>query len=62
MAILSLGKLPDGFTVVNPNAHRLAGGTVILGDYFYNPEYKIVDEKIYSATGQLWPTGLIHTY
>jgi type II secretory pathway pseudopilin PulG len=44
--IIQLGKLP-------------AGGTPPLGvgpgSYFYDPAYKIVDEKIYSATGRRWP-------
>jgi len=45
--IIQLGKLPAGGT------HTLAGGA---GSYFYDPAYKIVDEKIYSAIGgKPWP-------
>jgi type II secretory pathway pseudopilin PulG len=51
LALIQLGKLPNG------GKHKLEIGPPGAGLYFYSPEYKIIDEKIYSATkgAQLWP-------
>jgi type II secretory pathway pseudopilin PulG len=48
-ALLKLGVLPSGKT------HQLM--IPPTGTYFFSPGYKIIDEKIYSASGgtQLWP-------
>jgi type II secretory pathway pseudopilin PulG len=43
LAIIQLGKLPTG------------GPHTLTCNYFYNQEYKIVDEKIYLSTGRRWP-------
>lgn len=58
--ILRLGKLPDGFDGSTDSMHKLGRDTTppgLPGTYFYNPEYKIVDQSIYSSTSppQLWP-------
>ena len=55
LPIIHFGKLTDG------GQHKLEtqNGTygTVGGLYFYRPEYNIIDEKIYSASGgtQLWP-------
>jgi len=55
LPIIHLGKLPNG------GKHKLetqnGDYSTVGGLYFYNPDYKIIDEKIYSASGgtQLWP-------
>jgi len=36
-----------------PPDHPLA--TLLGGTYFYSPQYKIVDQKIFGSTGRQWP-------
>ena len=59
MGILQLGKLPDGYTGVgNENYHRLVDPVFnpAYGTIFYNPGYKIVDEKVPpTPAGTYWP-------
>jgi len=52
--LLALGKLtPDGKPSNDPVGHPLYGGGT--GEYLYDPEYKIIDPKVLSASGRLWP-------
>jgi type II secretory pathway pseudopilin PulG len=51
--LLLLGILPNPDPVNKP--HQLIKGPPPAGWYFCDPKYKIVDEKIFSATGTKWP-------
>ncbi|MFH1372164.1 MAG: type II secretion system protein [Planctomycetota bacterium] len=58
LALLLLGKLPDGYNGSPERIHTLVSVPPMPpGIYFYDPAYKIVDQNIYSATTppQLWP-------
>jgi prepilin-type N-terminal cleavage/methylation domain-containing protein len=50
--LLNLGILPKP-DPVNRSHQLIKPGT--SGRYFCDPQYKIIDEKVYSATGQMWP-------
>ena len=52
--LLALGRLtPDGRPSTDPVGHPLYGGGT--GEYFYDPAYKIIDQKVLSASGRRWP-------
>ena len=48
--ILRLNQLPEESV-----PHTLNNLLPVPGDYLYNTAYKLIDENVYSATGQLWP-------
>ena len=50
--LIQVADMEDG-TPPGPGDHPLA--TLFGGMYFYNPQYKIVDQKILSATLKPWP-------
>lgn len=50
--LIQVADMEDG-TPPGPGDHPLA--TLFGGMYFYNPQYKIVDQKIFSATARPWP-------
>jgi prepilin-type N-terminal cleavage/methylation domain-containing protein len=49
--LIQVAELADGTQPPEPD-HPLS---VTPGTYFYDPLYKIVDQKIWSATGKRWP-------
>jgi prepilin-type N-terminal cleavage/methylation domain-containing protein len=50
--LIQVADMEDG-TPPGPGDHPLA--TLFGGMYFYNPQYKIVDQKIFGSTGKRWP-------